>query len=73
MNPELRVMMTKDANSLDSDNMKLLSEMATKNDYQLWVERVQEDQLPAIIIEDGAIKDSSFVGDKTNNKKEKKK
>jgi hypothetical protein len=56
MNPELRVLLIKDGPFLDEGNLKLLAEMAEKEDAQVWIERVGEGQEVSVIIEDGSIK-----------------
>lgn len=54
-NPTLRVLRVENAAMLDDQGMSLLREMATANDYQLWVEVVRPDEGVGIIIEDGQI------------------
>lgn len=58
LNPKLRVILIKDGNDLDSDNMKMLSEWAEEHKYQIWIERVadQPDGV-SFFIEDGSLKD----------------
>jgi DNA repair exonuclease SbcCD ATPase subunit len=55
LHPDLKVILIPDASLLDSDSMKALKELAKDKDYQLWVERV-EDEKVGILIEDGTIK-----------------
>ena len=57
MNPKLRVIRIMDGSLLDSENMKIVSEMASKEDYQVWVERVEDGGKVGILIEDGQVKD----------------
>ena len=57
INPKLRVVLIKDGSLLDNDNMKLISEMAKDNDYQIWIERVSDDSGVGVVIEDGQIKE----------------
>lgn len=54
-NPELRLIRITDGSLLDGENMKVLEEMATRNDFQIWVEKVDDDAKVGIIIEDGKI------------------
>ncbi len=54
-NPKLRVLLIRDGSLLDEDGMKVVSEMAAKADAQLWIERVEDDQPGAIVIEDGSV------------------
>lgn len=58
INPKLRVMLIDGAECLDSTQMKIISEMAADQDYQLWLTRVTEDEKVGIYIEDGAIKEA---------------
>ena len=56
MNPDLRIMLIRDGSLLDEDNLKLLSDFAEKNDYQIWLEAVTTDAGKcSVIIEDGMI------------------
>lgn len=56
MNPKLRVMRIMDGSLLDSDNMKVIKEMATAEDYQVWIERVEDNGQVGILIENGEVK-----------------
>ncbi|MBU2703604.1 myosin heavy subunit [Sporomusaceae bacterium BoRhaA] len=56
LNPKLRVMLIDGAESLDSKQMAIISEMASSEDYQLWLTRVSEDEKVGIYIEGGEIK-----------------
>ena len=58
MNPKLRVMRIMDGSLLDSDNMKVIKEMAKNEDYQVWLEYVGEDKKVGILIENGEVKKS---------------
>lgn len=55
-NPELRVIRITDGSLLDAENMKVLEEMAARNDFQIWVEKVDDSGKVGIVIEDGKIK-----------------
>jgi DNA repair exonuclease SbcCD ATPase subunit len=55
MSPKLRVIRIT-GNGLDSESMKIVSDMATTKDYQLWVEKVDESGQVGIVIEDGQVK-----------------
>lgn len=55
MNPELRVIRITDGSLLDSENMRLIEEMATASDYQVWIERVDEAGTAGVLIEDGTV------------------
>ena len=51
--PKLRVMRIMDGSLLDADSMAILEEMATENNYQIWIERVGGDGTSSIVMEDG--------------------
>jgi hypothetical protein len=55
LNPKLRVIRITDGSLLDSENMRLIEEMAQASDYQVWIERVDESGTVGVIIEDGAV------------------
>jgi len=56
LNPTLRVMTIDGAESLDSKQLSIITEMAKGHDYQLWLTTVSEDEKVGIYIEDGEIK-----------------
>lgn len=56
MNPKLRVMRIMDGSLLDSDNMAIVKEMAKADDYQVWIERVEDNGKVGILIENGEVK-----------------
>lgn len=53
---QLRVVLIKDGSLLDEDNMKVITDMATDNDFQVWIEKVDSTGKIGIVIEDGTIK-----------------
>lgn len=55
-NSKLRVIRIRDGSLLDENSMKILSEMADKNDMQVWIERVDTSGRIGFVIEDGAVK-----------------
>lgn len=55
LNPQVRVVCIKDANVIDSENLKLIHDMAEANDYQLFLELVEKDDIATVVIEDGRI------------------
>lgn len=57
LNPKIRVIRIMDGSLLDSDAMKIVADMAQANDFQVWVERVDDRSPSAIVIEDGHIKE----------------
>ena len=56
-NPKLKVLRIKEGSLLDADNVALIAEMAREHDYQVWLETVSSDGRPAIVIEDGSVKE----------------
>jgi len=54
-NPKLRVLRIKDGSLLDENGLALIADMASENDYQVWIERVDTTGKVGIVMEDGAI------------------
>ena len=54
-NPELRVIRIREGSLLDKNAMKVLSEMAESEDWQVWIERVGEETVGenAVILREG--------------------
>lgn len=57
LNPKVRVILIRDGSLLDEESMKLIAEMAEKNDAQIWIERVESKDPAAVVIEDGEVKE----------------
>lgn len=55
-NSKLRVIRILDGSLLDDENLAIIRSMATDGGYQIWIERVGEDDETAVIIEDGQVK-----------------
>lgn len=55
LNPKLRVLLIRDGSLLDEESLKLIAEMATKADAQVWMERVGTDASTSVIIENGHV------------------
>jgi len=55
-NPKLRVIRITDGSLLDKKNMAIIEEMAAANDYQIWVEKVDESGKVGIYIENGEVR-----------------
>ena len=62
-NPKLRVIRIRDGSLLDDDAMARLAAMADKNDYQIWIERVDGSGTVGFVIEDGHIKGADANAD----------
>ncbi len=56
LNPSLRVIRITDGSLLDSANMAELERLAQENDYQIWIETVDESGKVGVYIEDGEVK-----------------
>lgn len=56
LNPNLKVLLVRDGSLLDDDSYRALQDAVTRNDYQLWIERVGAGSETAIVIEDGKVK-----------------
>jgi hypothetical protein len=54
MNPKLKILLIRDGSLLDKDSLKLISDMADKEDGDVWIEKVTETDCH-ILIEDGEI------------------
>jgi ABC-type dipeptide/oligopeptide/nickel transport system ATPase component len=54
-NPKLKVIRISDGSLLDADSLALIAEMAEKNKYQIWIERVDTTGEVGIVMEDGEI------------------
>lgn len=57
LNPKLRVIFIRDGSLLDAKNLAVISSMAEKNNYQVWLETVTSTEPSAIEIVDGHIKE----------------
>lgn len=56
LNPRLKVIRILDGSLLDKKNMKVIEDLAKENDYQVWIEVVDESGQVGITIENGEIK-----------------
>ncbi len=54
-NPKLRVIRIQDGSLLDEDGLKIISDMATEKDYQVWLEAVDSTGKVGIYMEDGEV------------------
>lgn len=58
MNPKLRVIRIRNGGLLDEDAFQILKEVATEDDYQIWLESVfPHDAGAALIMEDGHVRE----------------
>lgn len=55
MNPDLRVIRIKDGSLLDEANLKVVEEMATDSDFQVWIERVDDSGQVGVVLSEGEI------------------
>lgn len=54
-NPKLRVLRILDGSLLDTESMQIIADLAAENDYQVWVEVVDESGKVGVVIEDGQV------------------
>jgi DNA repair exonuclease SbcCD ATPase subunit len=54
-NPKLRVLRITDGSLLDEKSMELLASMATADDYQIWIERVDTSGKVGVVMEEGEV------------------
>lgn len=54
--PQIRVLRIMDGSLLDSEAMKVITDMAEEKDFQVWIEAVSEGNGAGIVIEDGHVK-----------------
>lgn len=54
-NPKLRVIRITDGSLIDKKNMATIEQMCADNDWQCWIERVEESGTVGIMIEDGIV------------------
>lgn len=55
MNPTLRVLLVRDGSLLDEDGLRMMAEMATDADAQVWLERVGAGAECQVVIEEGEV------------------
>jgi len=55
LNPELRVVIIKDGNLLDNENLQMVKNFARKTNVQVWIEKVDDSGQIGIVIEDGEV------------------
>jgi hypothetical protein len=54
-NPKLRVLRILDGSLLDTESLAIIGELAKENDFQAWIEVVDESGKVGIVIEDGRV------------------
>lgn len=58
LNPTLKIVLIREGSLLDKDGMKTITNIAKEKEYQLWIERVNDDKGGVgIYLEDGEIKE----------------
>lgn len=65
-NPKIRVILIRDGSLLDSDNLKVIQEMAKDLNFQVFVEAVDESGKVGIFIEEGEVKTNNYDSDNRN-------
>lgn len=63
---KLRVIRIRHGNDLDSASLAMLAEMAEAEDYQVWIERVDETGKVGFVIEDGQLQGGGDGADETS-------
>jgi DNA repair exonuclease SbcCD ATPase subunit len=58
LNPELRVLLVRDASLLDANSLRIVAELAEKHDSQVWLERVGDGDECGVIIENGQVREA---------------
>ncbi|RPI88722.1 MAG: hypothetical protein EHM41_00165 [Chloroflexi bacterium] len=56
LNPDLRVLLLRDGSLLDSENLKLITEMADTENFQIWMERVGDGKECTVVLEEGEVR-----------------
>lgn len=69
MNPKLKVLLVRQGNDLDADNLALVAKMAEEAGAQIWLERVSTDGDVAVIIEDGHVKEAVSISSTSTEEK----
>lgn len=59
LNPDLRVILIREGSLLDKDGLAEIIDLAKNSDYNIWIERVADEQSSGIFIEDGSIKEAA--------------
>lgn len=54
-NPDLRVIQIREGSLLDRESLDVIAELAGANDYQVWLECVDETGNLGVVIEDGMV------------------
>lgn len=62
-NPKLRVVRIMDGSLLDDEGMKIITDLACDNDFQVWIERVANSDGVGFVIEDGELVGTEVAGD----------
>lgn len=57
LHPQMPIILVRHGSDLDTNNLRLLHQLAIEKDAQIWVERVGEDGPASVIIEDGVVKE----------------
>lgn len=60
-NPKLRILRVKDGSLLDSQSLAIVTEMVRGQNFQLWLERVDESGNIGIVMEDGEVAPDPFA------------
>lgn len=58
LQPDLRVILMREGSLLDSEGIEAVKRFAIKNNYQIWIEKVDETGEIGIVIEEGRVKNA---------------
>ena len=61
LNPTLRIIRVRDGSLLDEHSLKMVEEMASEKDFQIWLEFVDSSGSVGIVIEDGRVKGQTLA------------
>ena len=62
-NPKLRILRISDGEKFDSASWAIIEEMAAENNFQVWVEQMDESGQVGVYIEDGAVVKNNYEGE----------
>lgn len=63
MNPQLKILLIREAVFLDDESLAFIEQLAEENDAQVWLEMVKSDDPSAIHIEDGTVRESATAAE----------
>jgi hypothetical protein len=61
LHPKMPIILVRHGSDLDTNNLRMLHQLAIEKDAQIWVERVGEEGPASVIIEDGLVKEEKTL------------